>query len=129
MSTLTEKARESVLVLHEQIAAVFNGNESQLTPLLSHFDPDFVMVTPTGKSLAMPEVAALFARLVGGRQGLHITIEQCQTLAQFGQEVAIQYHERQQQGENHTHRISLAVINCGVEPPRWRYLQETMVTN
>lgn len=129
MSVLTEKARESVIVLHELIAAVFNGDSHQLPALLSHFEPDFVMITPAGKSVSMEEVAALFTRLIGGRKGVSITIEHCQTIAQFGQEVAIQYHEYQQQGDHHTHRISLAVLDCGCTPPRWRYLQETMVTN
>lgn len=129
MSALTEKARESIIVLHQLIEKVFHGDGSFIPELLRHFEPDFVMVTPGGKSLSMEEVAALFTRLVGGRQGVAITIEHCKVISQFGEEVAIQYHELQQQGDIHTHRISLAVIDCGCTPPRWRYLQETMVTN
>ena len=128
MSELTEQACHSVRVVHELIAAVFNGNGSQVPPLLSHFAPEFTMVTPAGKTLPLADVATLFTRLTGARQGVVIAIEQCQIIAELGQSVVIQYHELQHQGEVHTHRISLAVIDCGATPPRWRYLQETMVT-
>lgn len=129
MSALTEKARESIIVLHQLIEKVFHGDGSFVPELLRHFEPDFVMVAPSGKSLSMDEVTALFTRLVGERQGVAITIEHCKVISQLGQEVVIQYHELQQQGDNHTHRISLAVIDCGSAPPRWRYLQETMVVS
>lgn len=129
MTDLTDKASQSVIVLHQLIEAVFHGDGSQLTELLTHFDDDFMMVTPAGKTLALAEVEALFGRLTGARQGMTIAIEQCKVISQRGDEVVIQYHELQQQQGNHTHRISLAVINCATQPPRWRYLQETMVTN
>ncbi|MTD26833.1 hypothetical protein [Erwinia sorbitola] len=129
MSELNEKARESVIVLHQIIEKVFHGDGSYVPELLRHFSSDFTMITPGGKSMPLDEVAALFTRLTGGRQGVAITIEQCKVIARFGEEVAIQYHELQQQGENHTHRIALAVIDCGSTPPRWRYLQETMVVS
>lgn len=129
MSVLNEKARESVVVLHQLIEKVFHGDGRFVPELLGHFDPDFVMVAPDGKNLSMEAVAALFQRLVGGRKEMTITIEHCRVISRFGQEVAIQYHEIQRQGDNHTHRISLAVIDCGCIPPRWRYLQETMVAS
>ncbi|ADP11947.1 conserved uncharacterized protein [Erwinia sp. Ejp617] len=67
--------------------------------------------------------------MAGERKGVVITIERCQLIAQFDQQAVIQYHELQQQGDNCTARISLAVIDCARNPPRWRYLQETMVVN
>lgn len=129
MIDLTGKASQSVIVLHQLIEAVFHGDGSQKAELLRHFADDFVMVTPTGKNLALADVAALFDRLTGARQGMAITIEQCNVISQRGDEVIIQYHELQLQQDTHSHRISLAVINCATQPPRWRYLQETMVTN
>lgn len=129
MSALSQQAIDSVVMLHQLIEKVFHGDASFVPELLRHFEPDFVMVAPTGKSLSMEEVAALFTRLVGGRQGVAITIEHCKVISQFGEEVAIQYHELQQQGDLHTRRISLAVMDCSFTPPRWRYLQETMVVN
>ncbi len=129
MTDLTEKATQSVIVLHQLIEAVFHGDGSQITELLTHFADDFVMVTPSGKSLALADVEALFGRLTGARQGMTITIEQCSVISQRADEVVIQYHELQQQQDNHSHRISLAVIDCANQPPRWRYLQETMVAN
>lgn len=129
MSALSQRAIDSVVVLHQLIEKVFHGDASFVPELLRHFEPDFVMVTPSGNSLSMEEVTSLFIRLVGGRLDVAITIEHCKLISQFGQEVAIQYHELQRQGDTHTHRISLAVIDCGCTPPRWRYLQETMVVN
>lgn len=126
MSELTAQASNSVIVLHEIIADVFNGDGSKIPQLLGHFAPEFTMVTPAGKALPLDEVAALFTRLAGERKGVAIAIEQCQLIAQCDQLAVIQYHELQQQGDNHTKRISLALIDCGCQPPRWRYLQETM---
>lgn len=129
MSGLAEQASRSVMVLHELIAEVFHGDGNKVPQLLGHFSPEFTMVTPGGKTLPLAEVAALFTRLTGARQGVVITIEQCRIITQSGQEAVIQYHELQQQGDIHTHRISLAVIDCSATPPRWRYLQETMVAD
>lgn len=129
MSDLTNKASQSVIVLHQLIEAVFHGDGSKVSELMTHFVDDFLMVTPTGKSLVLADVEDLFGRLTGARQGMTITIEQCRVISQRADEVVIQYHELQQQQNNHSHRISLAVINCATQPPSWRYLQETMVTN
>lgn len=129
MSELTEQASHSVIVLHEIITDVFNGDGSKIPQLLGHFAPEFTMITPAGKTLSLDEVAALFARLSGERKGVVITIERCQLIAQFGQQAVIQYHELQQQGDHCTDRVSLAVIDCACNPPRWHYLQETMVVN
>lgn len=129
MIDLTNKASQSVIVLHQLIEAVFHGDGSKTAELLTHFADDFVMVTPTGKSLALADVGDLFNRLTGARQGMTISIEQFNVISQRGDEVVIQYHELQQQQNNHSHRISLALINCATQPPSWRYLQETMVTN
>ncbi|KMV69579.1 hypothetical protein WB66_14935 [bacteria symbiont BFo1 of Frankliniella occidentalis] len=129
MSGLAEQASRSVIVLHELIAEVFHGDGSKVPELLAHFAPEFTMVTPGGKMLALADVAALFTRLTGGRQGVVIRIEQCQIISQSEQDVVIHYHELQQQGDVHTHRISLAVIDCSATSPRWRYLQETMVAD
>ncbi|CAO97374.1 hypothetical protein [Erwinia tasmaniensis] len=129
MSELIDQASNSVIVLHQIIADVFNGDGSKIPQLLGHFSPEFTMVTPTGKMLSLDEVGALFAQLTGGRKGVAITIERCQLIARFGQRAVIQYHERQQQGNRCTDRIALAVIDCACNPPRWHYLQETMVVS
>jgi len=129
MSDLTNKASQSVIVLHQLIEAVFHGDGSRVSELMTHFADDFLMVTPTGKSLVLADVEDLFGRLTGARQGMTITIEQCRVISQRADEVVIQYHELQQQLDNCSHRISLAVIDCSDQPPRWRYLQETMVIN
>ena len=127
MTDLAQRASHSVVVLHQQIEALFHGDGSQLATMLDHFNEDFEMVTPGGKRLALTDVAALFEQLTGTRQGMTITIEQCNVITQAGDEVVIQYRERQEMQGKETNRISLAVINCATQPPRWRYLQETMI--
>lgn len=126
MTTSIERASRSVIDLHVQIEALFNGDSSQLPELLSQFDDDFLMVTPTGKTLTFQEVASLFEQLTGARQGMTISIEQFRTIGQMGSEVVMQYVEHQVLQGKETRRISLAVIDCAHQPPRWRYLQETM---
>lgn len=129
MSTVDQQAIDSVIVLHQLIEQVFHGDEGQLPALIAHFDPAFEMITPAGKTLSLMDVNALFARLTGARKGVRIAIEGCNVITRAGDEVVIQYHELQQAADLDTHRISLAVIDCSTQPPRWRYLQETMITN
>lgn len=128
MTDIFQRASDSVIVLHQLIEAVFHGDGSRMADLLSHFDAGFEMVTPAGRSLLMPDVAALFTELTGARQGMTITISQCKAIAQLGSEVIVQYRELQEMAGTSNDRISLAVIDCATQPPRWRYLQETRVT-
>lgn len=127
MNDLTQRASHSVVILHQQIEALFRGDSSQFPGILRHFDSDFVMVTPGGKNLALQDVATLFEQLTGARQGITILLDHVHVISQSGDDVVIQYLERQILQGKESQRISVAVVNCATERPRWRYLQETMI--
>lgn len=70
MTLFAQEAKHSVVVLHQLIEHIFNhgrdgGDSFHL--LLSHFHPDFKMVTPQGKQLNLDQVEDLFRRLQGGK--------------------------------------------------------------
>ncbi|AIX50576.1 MULTISPECIES: hypothetical protein [Pantoea] len=130
MTSLAQEAKHSVVVLHQLIERIFNHadvSNDTMGLLLSHFHPDFRMVTPQGRQLNLNDVEDLFRRLCGQREGMRIATSEHAIISEQQKEVTIQYRELQiLNGESHS-RISLAVLDCTTENPRWRYLQETLV--
>ncbi|MDF7660383.1 hypothetical protein PUG81_15530 [Erwiniaceae bacterium L1_54_6] len=130
MTSLAQEAKHSVVVLHQLIERIFNQSEStddSIELFLSHFHPDFKMVTPQGKQLDLNAVEVLFRQLRGQREGMRIATSEHAIISQQSQEVTIQYRELQMMNGNNQSRISLAVLDCTTSIPRWRYLQETLV--
>lgn len=130
MTSLALEAKHSVVVLHQLIERIFNqaeGSDDSMNLLLSHFHPDFKMVTPQGKQLDLNDTETLFRKLHGQREGMRIATSEHAIISQQQQEVTIQYHELQMLNGNNQTRISLAVLDCSTPVPRWRYLQETLV--
>ncbi|MGG6110745.1 hypothetical protein QNH99_15790 [Pantoea allii] len=130
MTVFAQEAKHSVIVLHQLIEHIFNhryasGDSFHL--LLSHFHPDFRMVTPQGKQLNLNEVEDLFRRLQGAREGMRIATSEHVILSEHANEVTIQYRELQMMNGENKSRISLAILDCTTSVPRWRYLQETLV--
>jgi hypothetical protein len=130
MTSLAQEAKHSVVVLHQLIERIFNQSEStddSIELFLSHFHPDFKMVTPQGKQLDLNAVEVLFRQLRGQREGMRIATSEHAIISQQSHEVTIQYRELQMMNGNNQSRISLAVLDCTTSIPRWRYLQETLV--
>jgi hypothetical protein len=130
MTSLAQEAKHSVVVLHQLIERIFNQSEStddSIELFLSHFHPDFKMVTPQGKQLDLNAVEVLFRQLRGQREGMRIATSEHAIISQQSQEVTIQYRELQMMNGNNQSRISLAVLDYTTSIPRWRYLQETLV--
>lgn len=68
MTSLALEAKHSVVVLHQLIERIFNqaeGSDDSMDLLLSHFHPDFKMVTPQGKQLDLNDTETLFRKLHG----------------------------------------------------------------
>lgn len=130
MINFAQEARHSVVVLHQLIERIFNhadACDNTMGLLLSHFHPDFRMVTPQGKQLDLNDVENLFHRMRGQQKGLRIATSEHAIISKQENEVTIQYRELQMlNGHSHT-RISLAVLDYSTANPRWRYLQETLV--
>ncbi|URL13029.1 hypothetical protein LVR30_12250 [Pantoea ananatis] len=131
MTLFAQEAKHSVVVLHQLIEHIFNhgrdgGDSFHL--LLSHFHPDFKMVTPQGKQLNLDQVEDLFRRLQGAREGMRIATSEHVILSEHANEVTIQYRELQMMNGENKSRISLAILDFTTSVPRWRYLQETLVT-
>lgn len=130
MTTLAQEARHSVVVLHQLIERIFNqaeGSDDSIDLFLSHFHPEFKMVTPQGKRLDLNEMEVLFRQLQGKREGMRIATSEHAIISQQSEEVTIQYRELQMMNGINQSRISLAVLDCSTAIPRWRYLQETLV--
>ncbi|MBP2196875.1 hypothetical protein [Pantoea cypripedii] len=130
MTSLAQEAKHSVVVLHQLIERIFNqseGTDDSIELFLSHFHPDFKMVTPQGKQLDLNATEVLFRQLRGQREGMRIATSEHAIISQQSQEVTIQYRELQMMNGNNQSRISLAVLDCTTSIPRWRYLQETLV--
>ncbi|MDE1188389.1 MAG: hypothetical protein PW844_18170 [Pantoea sp.] len=130
MTSLAQEAKHSVVVLHQLIERIFNqseGTDDSIELFLSHFHPDFKMVTPQGKQLDLNAMEVLFRQLRGQREGMRIATSEHAIISQQSQEVTIQYRELQMMNGNNQSRISLAVLDCTTSIPRWRYLQETLV--
>ncbi|WP_416412962.1 hypothetical protein [Pantoea sp. App145] len=130
MTSLAQEAKHSVVVLHQLIERIFNQSEDtddSIELFLSHFHPDFKMVTPQGKQLDLNAMEVLFRQLRGQREGMRIATSEHAIISQQSQEVTIQYRELQMMNGNNQSRISLAVLDCTTSIPRWRYLQETLV--
>ncbi len=130
MTVFAHEAKHSVVVLHQLIEHIFNhsrdsGDSFHL--LLSHFHPDFQMVTPQGKMLNLNEVEELFRRLQGAREGMRIATSEHVILSEHANEVTIQYREVQMMNGENKSRISVAILDCSHLGARWRYLQETLV--
>lgn len=130
MTSLAQEARHSVVVLHQLIERIFNHadhNDDSIDLFLSHFHPEFSMVTPQGKRFDLNEMEALFRQLRGQRKGMRIAISDYRVISEHQQEITIQYRELQMMNGINQSRISLAVLDCTTSIPRWRYLQETLI--
>ncbi len=130
MTVLAQEAKHSVVVLHQLIERIFNQSgaaDDSFHLLLSHFHPDFSMVTPQGKQLNLNDVEELFRQLQGQREGMRIATSEHIILSQRPDEITIQYRELQIMNGHNQSRISLAILDCSTSIPRWRYLQETLV--
>lgn len=130
MTSLALEAKHSVVVLHQLIERIFNqaeGSDDSIDLFLSHFHPEFKMVTPQGKQMDIHEMETLFRQLHGQREGMRIATSEHAIISQQSQEVTIQYRELQMMNGVNQTRISLAVLDCSTPIPRWRYLQETFV--
>jgi len=130
MTALAQEAKHSVVVLHQLIERIFNqplGEDDSFHLLLSHFHPDFRMVTPQGKLLDLNQTEELFRQLQGKREGMRIATSEHAVISLQKDEVTIQYRELQMMNGRDQTRISLAILDCSTSIPRWRYLHETLV--
>lgn len=130
MSVFAQEAKHSVVSLHQLIERIFSqppAEDDSLHLLLSHFLPNFQMVTPQGKQLNLNEVENLFRRLQGRKEGMRIATSEHAVIAQHNTEIVIQYRELQMMNGVHQSRLSLAILDCSTSVPRWRYLQETLI--
>jgi hypothetical protein len=130
MTVLAQEAKHSVVVLHQLIERIFNQVaevDDSFHLLLSHFHPEFRMVTPQGKQLDFNAVEALFRQLQGQREGMRIATSEHTIISQQANEITIQYRELQMMNGINKSRIALAILDCSTSIPRWRYLHETLI--
>lgn len=126
----TDRALAEIDGLHRVLQAWFRAEGAQDGGLvLSHFDPGYTMITPTGKLLTLDVFQAALPTMWGSRQGLvmEITHEQ---LVHGGPGFAVMtYNERQHLNGTVTDRFSTVLMldRGDGAGPAWRHLQETMI--
>ena len=129
-SEVAETVRREVIDLHNILQA-WLGGESRiaLEEILSHFQMDFVMISPAGRTIALDAFSHNLPGMYGSRPELKMEICDLKTVYLSTSTVMINYRERQNWRGNSNERISTALLVRGEGDPRlqWRFLQETWV--
>ncbi len=130
MANFLERAVAEIDGLHRALQAWF-GAECAHEPalVLSHFDPGFHMVTPTGKILPFEAFKAAVPGMWGTRKGLVMAITGETVCASGAGWALLTYQERQTLGETVSNRLSTVLLldRGPAEVLAWRHLQETMI--
>ena len=97
--------------------------------LLTHFSPDYSMVTPSGNLLDYATLSSFFYSQGGAKLGLEINIEHMQLIQEGPQGAVVSYQERQlSPGQPATRRFSTVVFELGADNQiLWRHLHETLL--
>ena len=115
---------------HVEIEGWFCGLEPGVLPtLLARFSAQFSMITPSGNTLNLSSMEALFEQLRGARPGLVITLSEFQGIALYAGGAVIGYREVQEEHNgNRTDRRATAVFEQDAHGTLlWRHLHETFV--
>jgi hypothetical protein len=91
--------------------------------------PQFSMIAPSGNTLNLSSMEALFEQLRGARPGLVITLSEFQGIALYAGGAVIGYREVQEEHNgNRTDRRATAVFEQDAHGTLlWRHLHETFV--
>lgn len=121
------KAKEEVILFHEQIAAWFRGEEQVAAAgtagLLANFSPDFRIVSPKGNRRSLEELAAWMPEALGKFPDMRITVKDIQGYA-TDYHVLLTYTEVQADGDVENTRHSSAVFIRDGERMLWLDLWE-----
>ncbi|MBN8875429.1 MAG: DUF4440 domain-containing protein [Rhodospirillales bacterium] len=127
--SFTDRALAEIDGLHRVLQRWFRAEGAQDPALvLSHFAPDYTMITAGGKLITLDMFRAGLPSMWGSRPGLVMEISQ-ETLIHAGEGVALMsYVERQHLNGSFNDRFStVLMLDRGADAtPAWRHLQETM---
>ncbi|MBN8902138.1 MAG: hypothetical protein BGO51_25680 [Rhodospirillales bacterium 69-11] len=128
--SFTDRALAEIDGLHRVLQRWFRAEGEQDPALvLSHFAPDYTMITVTGTMVTLAAFRAGLPSMWGSRPGLVMEIGN-ERLVHAGPGFALMtYTERQHLGGGVTVRLStVLMLDHGAGAiPAWRHLQETMV--
>ncbi|MCM6772149.1 DUF4440 domain-containing protein [Nocardia sp. CDC159] len=123
---------DEIIDFHRVIIDLFAGTEpdpaAAVAALLTRFDPDFTMITPTGALLTLPDLRRLFEDGYGCRPDFAIEITDIVPVTIDARGALVSYQERQQDRSGASTRRSTAYFTLdSTGAVRWRHLQETWV--
>lgn len=123
--------REEVESLHRFFVGWFSGTLPKSEwerGFLSRFDPEFVLIPPTGAVLGLDELAASLLASHATKPDFRITIQDVTVRRVSGDQILATYIERQDSGQGpeqyKSARITTAVFK-NVEPLLWVHVHET----
>jgi hypothetical protein len=125
---LSEKAKEEVILFHEQICQWFKGNgngtAAAAAELLRHFSTRFLMISPNGIERSYEDTLAWLPTAFGAKPDMQITITGMQA-HESDKHVLVTYLETQVfNGEQQTRNSSAVFIREDVHA-YWLHLWET----
>lgn len=122
--SFTNRALAEIDGLHRVLQAWFRAEGAQdMALVLSHFNPGYTMITPSGKLIALSAFKAGLPTLWGSRPGLVMEIIN-ETLVHGGPGFALMtYNERQHLNGAFN---DVLMLDHGEGVPAWRHLHETM---
>jgi hypothetical protein len=132
-AAIKDRVREEVESLHRFFEGWFSGalQKSAFEPeFLGRFEPDFVLIPPTGRILTLEEMAASLLTSHGTRPDFRISIHNVKVRSVSGGHILATYEEWQQGGlasaQGQNARITTVVFS-NVEPLRWAHVHETSI--
>ncbi|HGE6929526.1 MAG: DUF4440 domain-containing protein [Mesorhizobium sp.] len=115
-----------IIDIHIALESWLGAGEGHVDALLARFQPNFLMVPPSGAHLNHDALARFLHAQGGSRPGLKIIIDELTTLQSWDNGAVLHYRETQTRPDQPVNvRWSTAVLNREGETISWRLLHET----
>ena len=115
-----------IIDIHVALENWLGAGEGDVNALLARFQPDFLMVPPSGAHLDHDALVSFLNAQRASRPGLKITIDALTTLQSWEGGAVLHYRETQTRPDQPVNvRWSTAVLNQEGGNITWRLLHET----
>ncbi|WP_336242379.1 DUF4440 domain-containing protein [Enterobacter cloacae] len=115
-----------IIDIHIALENWLGAGEGNIDALLARFQPNFLMVPPSGAHLNHDALVRFLHVQCGSRPGLKIIIDELATIQSWDNGAVLHYRETQTRPDQPVNvRWSTAVLNREGETISWRLLHET----
>ena len=115
-----------IIDIHVALESWLGAGKGDVNALLARFQPDFLMVPPSGAHLDHDALVSFLHTQRASRPGLKITIDALTTLQSWEGGAVLHYRETQTRPDHRVNvRWSTAVLNQEGGNITWRLLHET----